>query len=133
MHTHNRNREKSSGQATQNYLNHMSQDRTSAQPQANLSLLRNNSLNFQPLNRPWGKVHKYVLWPKGIELFAEDQAFQLSYDLDTTLVPLSCQQVFSLFLSVYLFVAGQAYCSESSGGGGGGAKSYDGDKKPSHL
>jgi hypothetical protein len=67
--------EKSSGQATQNYLNHISQDRTSAQPQANLSLLRSNSLKFQPLNSPWGKVHHCMLWPKGIELFTEYQVF----------------------------------------------------------
>ncbi len=101
---------------------------TSGEPELDVQFWK-----FQPLSSPWGIAHNYMLRPKGIELFTEDQAFQLSHDLATTLVPLSCQQVFSLFLSVYLFVAGQAYWSESSGGGGGGAKSYDGDKKPSPL
>jgi len=48
--THNKNIEKSLGQATQlnTYLNNMShgQNKTSAQPQVTLTLLRSNSMKF---------------------------------------------------------------------------------------
>jgi hypothetical protein len=49
MHTHSRDREDSSGQATQfNIWTIRAVDRTSAQPQVNLSVFHNNSLKFQP-------------------------------------------------------------------------------------
>ncbi len=49
MHTHNRDIEKSSGQATQfNIWTIWAVDRTSAQPQVKLILLRSNALKFQP-------------------------------------------------------------------------------------
>jgi hypothetical protein len=51
MHPHNRGREKGSGQAIQfNIGTIWAMDRTSAQPQVELSLLRSNSLKFQPQN-----------------------------------------------------------------------------------
>ncbi len=49
MHTHNRDGEKSSGQATQfSIWTVWATDRTSAQPYVNLSMLSCNSLKFQP-------------------------------------------------------------------------------------
>ncbi len=51
MHTHNKDWEKSSGQASQfNIRSIWAIDRTSAQPRVHLSLLRSNSLKFQPLD-----------------------------------------------------------------------------------
>jgi hypothetical protein len=42
-----------------------------------------------------------MLWPKGIELFTEDQAFPLSYDLAPTLVPHSISLPLSFCLSPF--------------------------------
>jgi hypothetical protein len=59
MQTHNRDIKKSSGhEATQFYIwTIWSMNRTSTQPQVNLSLLRCNSLKFQPLDSRCVRFH----------------------------------------------------------------------------
>ncbi len=61
-HTHNRDTGKTSGQASQqfNIWTIWSMDRTLAQPQVNLSLMRSNSLKFQPMGRLLWSCSVYV-------------------------------------------------------------------------